>query len=229
MNKQTRNSGAWISLLAGSGLLAYSLYRWGFAPWHRRWGASEEEVNRSLPGDDLLVKPAFNTTRAIHIQARPSQVWPWVVQIGQNRAGFYSYDLLENLSGLKIHSSDQIVSEYQDLKAGDIIPLEPEGSGYRVQELVPNQYMLLYVDGSTEGVINEIFRQNELASTWLFLLDEQANGSTRLIVRWRAGINRFKSLYAFGLWLTLDAIEFLMEQKMMRGIKQRAEHLASGT
>ena len=86
-------------------------------PWHRRWGASDEEVGRSLPGDDLVTEANFETTRAITIDARPEEVWPWLVQIGQGRGGFYSYDLLENAMGLDIQSAGQILPQYQGLLA----------------------------------------------------------------------------------------------------------------
>ncbi len=209
-----------VLILFGS---LYALYRWWFNPWHRCWGATTDEVKRELPGDKRLSSPLYNTTRAIQIAASPAQVWQWLIQLGQGRGGFYSYDFLENWMGLDIHSRDEIVPEYQNVHVGDVIPLEPQGSGYTVIELQPSRLLLLYTDGNGTGEINRMFREIGVATTWAFVLNEQSDGSTRLLVRWRATLKRFQSLYAFFLGLVLEPIEFLMEQKMMRGIKKRAE------
>ena len=98
--------------------------------------------------------------------APPESVWPWLVQIGQGRAGFYSYDLLENMMGLDIHSAGQIVPEWQDPKVGDMIPLEPEGGGYTVAEVEPNRYLLLFIGADGEADLDQVFREADAASTW---------------------------------------------------------------
>ena len=93
-------------------------YSFVVLPRLRRWGATAEEISRPLPGDDLLADPLYATTRAVTVQAPAEAVFPWLVQIGQNRGGFYTYDLLENLARLDIHSADRIHPEWQDLETG---------------------------------------------------------------------------------------------------------------
>ena len=88
--------------------------------WHLRWGATDEEVAGPMPGDDVVAKTSFNATRAISIDAPPDQVWPWIVQIGFGRAGFYSYDLFDNLAR---PSADRILPEYQNPWPGDWVPM----------------------------------------------------------------------------------------------------------
>ena len=91
-----------------------------------RWGATDQEVGDSLPGDDLVPNADMIATRAITIRAAADQVWPWIAQLGQGRGGFYSYDRLENLVGCNIHSSNRILLEWQDIKVGDEIRLAPQ-------------------------------------------------------------------------------------------------------
>lgn len=115
-----------------------------YAKWIRprqlTWGARPEEVDRSLPGDDLVVRPTFNATRGISIQAPPEQVWPWLVQVGLGRAGWYSYDLLDNPGR---RSSRRIIPELQHLAPGDIVPMGPGGQGLPVHALDPPRTMIL--------------------------------------------------------------------------------------
>jgi hypothetical protein len=94
--------------------------------WQRRWGATDDEVNRTLPGDDLLSHADLTATRAITIHATAAQVWPWIAQLGQGRGGFYSYDFLENLIGCDIHSADRIVPEWQRIDIGAQVKLAPQ-------------------------------------------------------------------------------------------------------
>lgn len=99
-------------------------------PWQLTWGATPEEVSRLLPGDELVTRPTFNATRAITIDARPEQIWPWLVQVGLTRAGWYSYDILDNLGRTSAH---QIIPKLQNLEVGDVVPMSPDGKqGMRV-------------------------------------------------------------------------------------------------
>jgi hypothetical protein len=82
-----------VAALAATAIAYLMAYR----PWQLRWGATDAELGRALPGDELVDSPTFDATRAITIGAPPAQVWPWLVQVGVNRAGWYSYDLLDNL------------------------------------------------------------------------------------------------------------------------------------
>ncbi len=96
-----------------------------FRPRILRYGGTEKEAWVELAGDDLIGNPKYQTTRAISISAPIEAVCPWIVQIGQGRAGFYSYDWIENLAGLSIHSSKRIVPEFQNLSSGDIVEFAP--------------------------------------------------------------------------------------------------------
>jgi hypothetical protein len=108
--------GIGLSLLGG---IAFGLFLRFYRPWHSRWGATGDEVMLQMPGDELIEKPTFNVTRAITIHAQPEEVWPWIVQIGYCRAGFYSYDLLDNLGK---PSADRIIPELQNIEIGTWIP-----------------------------------------------------------------------------------------------------------
>jgi hypothetical protein len=224
MAKRSRNN--WFSSAILIGTAAYFAYQKAIGPWLRNWGAHQEESQADLPGDELVPGAMFNSTRAVTIQAQPAQVWPWIVQMGQGRGGLYSYDFLENLMGLNIHSADCILPEFNHLEAGDTIPLEPAGSGYTVHTVKPEEYLLLYTDGQGSTEMAHALSSAEVKTTWLFLLREMETGCTRLIIRWRASMNPNSSLYARLMSIGLEPIEFVMERKMLLGIRQRAEKLA---
>ena len=125
MRPRTRRSLLAAAVLAGSAAGAWSRAR----PRLMAWGASWDEVVRPLPGDDIVDNPVYVTTRAVTVEAPPAAVWPWLVQLGQNRGGFYSYDWLENLAGLDIHSADEIHAEWQQPTVSeDYITLDPDGA-----------------------------------------------------------------------------------------------------
>jgi hypothetical protein len=201
------------------------VYRRRIRPWHVRWGANDDEVAQPMPGDDMVPDANLQTTRALTIAAPPDRVWPWLVQIGQGRGGFYSYDLLENLAGLSIHSASHILPEHQQLSVGDTIAVEPDGSGFRVVELNPERLLLLFIDGSGEGAVCEHFRRVDGASSWAFALTPLDGGRTRLVVRWRARYPTIGSqeLRATVIGPALEPVEFVMERKMLQGIRERAE------
>src|SRR5829696_4354160 len=114
--------------LVRRGASVVTLVPWAYVlivrPWHLRWGATDEETRKALPGDGLVPQPVAQMTRALTVDAQPGEIWPWMIQMGAGRGGLYSYDWLENLAGLGIYSTDSIVPELQDLKEGDILPLE---------------------------------------------------------------------------------------------------------
>jgi hypothetical protein len=195
------------------------------SPWHVKWGATDEDAASALPGDERVQRPTFNSTRAITIRARPEHIWPWLAQMGQGRGGMYSYQVLENLLRLDVRSTDRIVPELQNLKVGDVIPIEPGGSGYTVIDMKPNEYLLLLAKGAPQGVVGQGLQAASGETTWLFLLRPVDAENTQLIVRWRARMNVFKSPLAFALGLFIEPIEFILERRMMLGIKERAEKL----
>jgi hypothetical protein len=189
------------------------VYELAIRPWHLHWGARKDEVNRPIQGDTIISNPQIQSTRAITINGFPSEVWPWLVQMGQGQGGFYSYDWLENLIGCDIHSSARIIKDFQRLKTGDSVRLGPEGYPfYTVADIKPNEAIVLYGGTDRKGGIN----------TWVFSMAPLDNGSTRLIIR---------SRYAYEMnpkniliWRVItEMAHFVMERKMMLGIKQRVE------
>src|ERR1700719_4735472 len=181
----------------------FGLYR----PWHLTWRATSEDLARSMPGDEIVNRPIFKATRVVSIDARPEDIWPWIVQIGFGRAGWYSYDLFDNLGR---HSSERIVPELQHLEVGDLVPLGPgEGSGMFVKEFVLNRSMLWWTgkDGQT---------------TWAWGLYPTSGGATRLVTRVRAPFSWREPVSA--VWLLLSEVaDFPMMRKCLLGIKRRAE------
>jgi hypothetical protein len=195
--------------------------------WYNRWGATDEEVAHSLPGDDLVAHARHGYTRAITIHAPARQVWPWLVQPGQQRGGWYSYDGLENLAGCHIHTTDRIVAAWQNPQPGDLLRLGPEGYPcMEVQRIEPERaFILRGADLKTGQPIDrrQPLPHNDAVTTWQFVLDAQDKQTTRLIVRQRLDYSPDQWL----LWRIVEPINFVMEQKMLRTIKQRAEALAS--
>ena len=182
-------------------------------PRQLRWGATDQESDGSLPGDDLIANPDLTATRAITVHAAADQVWPWIAQLGQGRGGFYSYDTLENLVGCDIHSADQIVPEWQDLKVGDQVKLHPE-VGLAVALVEPGRALVL------RGGVPMGAAPPPYDFTWAFVLQEQPDGTTRLLVRERYA---YTQRWAPLLVEPVAVVAFVMTQRMLRGIRDRAE------
>lgn len=186
-------------------------------PWYRKWSATDEELHRSLPGDDLVSQPKLESTRAVTIHAPAAEVWPWLVQVGQGRGGLYSYDGLENLVGCNIHSVDRIIPEFQRLAVGDEIRMgEPEGYPlFTVTGIEPGRALIL-----KGGPVEQ--QDPSTVQSWVFVLDEIDPKTTRLTARQR--LDYPSSLGNTLIWRVFtDPINFVMERKMLLGIKQRAE------
>lgn len=177
-------------------------------PW-RKWGATEAEATRPMPGDDEVKQPMQVTTRAVTVKARAADVWPWLVQMGYRRGGMYSYDWIDRRLGiLDQPSANRIIPEFQRLEAGDVIPMGKPPS-WPVKAIERNRMLLI--------VINEPNAQ----VTWCFMLDEIADRQTRLVLRVRNRL-AMSPLLLLSLPIMLPG-EFLMVRKMLLGIKQRAE------
>jgi hypothetical protein len=182
-------------------------------PWQLRWGATDQECGASLAGDDLIPTPDLMATRAITVHAPAAQVWPWIAQLGQGRGGFYSYDALENLVGCDIHSADRVVPGWQDLKVGDQVKLHPEvGMGVA---MVEQGRALVLRGGVPIGAAPPPYD-----FTWAFVVREQPDGTTRLLVRERYA---YTQRWAPLLVEPVAAVAFMMSQRMLRGIRDRAE------
>ena len=194
---------------------------------HNRWGATPAEVSAAMPGDELVPEPKITSTRAITINAPPQEVWPWLVQIGQGRGGFYSYDALANLVRCDIHSTDRIIPQFQHLHPGDLILLASAGAPcFRVSRAQPPSVLTLVgADPKTQVAAPIPATPEELASTWQWVLQPVDNGrGTRLVVRQRLSYPRGQS----ALWHLVEPVSFVMERRTLHGIKARAEgqHIA---
>lgn len=184
-----------------------------FRRFHLRWGATAAEADGGLPGDDFLSGADLQSTRAITIKAPANDVWPWLAQMGQGRAGLYSYDFLENLAGLDIHSADRIHPEWLDIKVGDRFHLAPAASADLEVGLVdPDHALVLRVPpGSPPGPFD---------FSWAFVLQPQPDGTTRLLVRERYA---YRQWWARCLVEAVEIVSFIMSRRMLQGIRSRAE------
>src|SRR6478672_11945790 len=172
------------------------------------WGAAADEAAARLPGDELLANADGVATRAITIDAPPSAVWPWIAQMGPSpRGGAYTYDWIENLLGLDMHSADRVLHEYQHPHIGDTLGYGKNQMRY--ERVEPGRLLAI--------------RSQDGNWVWSFVLDER-DGKTRLISRNRF---RLRSLAARVGMIPMEPASLVMERKMLRGIKQRAERLAA--
>jgi hypothetical protein len=181
-------------------------------PRQLRWGATDQESEGPLAGDDLIANPDLTATRAITVGTSADQVWPWIAQLGQGRGGFYSYDFLENLVGCDIHSADRILAESQDVGVGDQVKLHPE-VGLAVAALERGRSLVL------RGGVPIGNTSPPYDFTWAFVLRKQPDGTTRLLVRERYAYTR---RWAPFLVEPVTVVSFVMSHKMLRGIRDRA-------
>ncbi|MEA2510180.1 MAG: hypothetical protein QOG21_2262 [Actinomycetota bacterium] len=199
-------------VLVASGVIAGGCFLF-LRPWQLNWGATREEIARSMPGDEVVTRPTFNATRAVTVDALPEAIWPWLVQIGFGRAGWYSYDLLDNFGH---HSAETIVPELQHIHVGDPIPMGPGGStGVWVKALEVDHSILWW-------------NKKSKRSTWVWTLTPTDDGRTRLVTRVRS-----RPTWGYPstmMWIPLvEVADFPMMRKCLLGIKQRAEHFEPTT
>ncbi len=189
---------------------------------YNTWGATPSEVAAPMPGDDLVPSPRLGYTRAISIRAEPTEVWAWLVQIGQGRGGLYSFDGLENLARCDIHSTDRILPEFQALAPGDLVRLgaPPGYPCFRVASLVPHEFLVLVAaDPMPPHEIATADSPGGIA-TWQWQLRGTPDGSgTRLLARQRLAFPDNLRV----LWHLVEPVGFVMERQMLRGIRARAE------
>ena len=207
--------------VVGAAAITVSLVTPILRPWRVRWGATDEEVHRKLPGDEFASKPKWQYTHAITVHAPTGEVWPWLAQIGQERGGFYSYEWLENLLGCDIHNADRIIPEFQTLRVGDGVRLHPKMPPIPVALVEPGRYFLLRGDTRLDGA--EAKQGDYFCITWGFYLDSISARITRLLTRSRFDYNpKFVNTMGYGPAIT-EPVSFVMERKMLLGIKRRAE------
>ena len=219
--------------LAAASLAAYASVR----RWWETWGVDPAESARALPGDELVEQPTTSDTRGLTIDAPPEAVWPWLVQMGYGRAGWYSYDRLD----MRGSSAEEIVPEWQALAVGDTLPTHP-GGGFEVRVLEPGRALVAYIDSAiaarwkehrdggepqptglaVTGGFLDTSMPRQFAATWTFVVEPEAGGRTRLVERFRVrfdgptpGSRLMGPALGFGV--------FFMTQRHMMGVKARAE------
>lgn len=200
--------------------------------WQLQRRTTNAEVRRSLPGDDLVPDPKCGYTQAITIKAPVSEVWPWLVQIGYKRAGWYSHDFLHRLVGIagcvddERRSAKRIISELQDLKVGDVVEIAP-GMGYVVTGLEPEQTLILHMRmdiGKWQSFASsDPLPQKYLSSSWVWFLEKTDETTTRLIVRVRSD-NSPGILSTLSTRIANELGWLVMQPKTLHVLKQRAEN-----
>jgi hypothetical protein len=214
-------------LAAASG--AYLLRRLGM-----RWGATDAEVHRAFPGDELVPHPMLETTHAISIHASPADIWPWLVQMGYARGWWYTdarwYQWVDTHIWHTSHpaSPDHLILELQHLEVGDMVLDGPPGTAFfTVAKLEPEHVLALFSTTHLLFLAPAFLRNNPKvglhgALSWVFLLDEKEGGVTRLIVRTRASYE--PKVFRMLTRPLLFPADFLMARLMLQTIKQRVEH-----
>ncbi len=180
-------------------------------PYWRKWGATDAEIKRPLPGDEIVPESRGGFTHAITVNAPRRQVWLWVAQAGQDRGGFYSYDFLENLVGLNIHSVDKIIPEYQH---------DEKSPGLKVHPKVPPMPLVCIERERTLAFGGRL--DPDTPVSWIFFVEDAGANRTRLISRWRFSY-RPGIAFRIGYGAILQPIACVMQRKMLLGIKKRAE------
>jgi hypothetical protein len=207
-----RTAGAVAGAAAFAAAVAWAAYP---VLWHKRcltWGATADEVRGQMPGDDLMPNPDLQTTRAITIEAPPGAIWPWLVQMGSGRGGAYTYDWIENLFALDMHSANEILPQFQDLKVGDALPLGSKAPRLRVEVLDPDRALVV--------------RSEDGNWVWAFGLYPEGK-HTRLVSRNRIKTPGASAPARLAYTVVMEPGSLVMERRMLLGIKQRAERLAA--
>ena len=187
------------------------LYWFPIRRWMSRWGATPSDLTRAMAGDALLVHPTYSGTMAVTVKARPEHIWPWLVQIGYQRGGLYSYDWLDRLFGyLDRPSATRILPQFQNLAVGDQIPLGV-GPSWPVAAIEPNRALVL-----------DMRNLGDFDWVWQFGLYTVDGNQTQLVSR---SCVRTRSVWARLATYVIEPAGFIMTRRMLLGLKQRAEAL----
>lgn len=203
----------------GAAIMLFDLLTPFLEPRRSHWGLSEEEAERAYPGDERVPEPRWSWTHGVEIDAPPEAVWPWVIQISADRAGFYSYEALENLMGCKLHNADSIHPEWA-LKVGDALLMHPKVPPLPVVALEPPRYWQCW------GAPDERARSEGrpwVTASWLFFLEPLPEGRTRFISRFRSDCSDDLPTRLASDVYPIEALGFAMDRKMLLGVKARAE------
>jgi hypothetical protein len=192
-----------------------TLYWFPIRRWMNQWGATPSDLTRVMAGDSLLADQTYSGTTAVTVDARPEHIWPWLVQIGYQRGGLYSYDWLDRLFGyLDRPSATRILPEFQHLAVGDTIPMG-QGPSWPVAVVEPNRALVL-----------DMRNMGGLDWVWQFGLYPVDQTRTRLVSRSRV---RARAIWARLLTHVIEPAGFLMTRRMLLGLKQRAEALRAAS
>jgi len=204
-----------LTLATGAVLLLYGTRR-----YFRNWGTTKDECRMRLPGDELMRQPVLQSTEGVSIELSAAEVWPWLVQMGQDRGGLYGYELLENSFGLQHRNADRIHPEWQHLEAGDVVQLAPrgwlgvrDGIALKVAEVTEDEAIVLHV--APPGLPWE--------TVWSFHLLPHWDDRCRLLVRTRVGLRHPGEVLLAEL---AGPVTALMTRGMLLGIRRRAQHAA---
>jgi hypothetical protein len=200
-----------IGILVGLAILAVVLMI-ALTPWMDRWGATDAEISASFPGDQLVPSPRVIYNRAITVKASPEQIYPWIMQLGAEKGGMYSYSWFEtHILQCELINADRIHAEWQDLQVGDKVKMCPGDFG-------PPPYEVALMEPNSVIVIGH-YENGAWSDTWHFVLLPNRDGTTRLVLRSRDAKEGW-------FWDVMRPGEFIMVRGMLLGIKQRAERLA---
>jgi hypothetical protein len=218
---QPLRGGAWDAARGAAAIAYYLIGSAWLRELYNRWGTSREEWLASMPGDDLVPEPVLCSTRSVTIEAPPDAVWPWLAQIGQGRGGLYSYDALENLVGLDIHSVDILLPDDQRICTGDLVRLGKPGSPcFSVVSLEESRSLVAVSADPATGVPVPTPVREGTGATWQWVLRPIRGGrATRLISRQRNAHPANQRI----MWRLIEPIGFVMERRMLLGIRDRAE------
>jgi hypothetical protein len=229
-----------VALGAGAVALAGTTYWLVVRPWAQDWGTDPGEATRPLPGDDVVPDAPVSDTRAITIEAPASAVWPWLMQMGYGRGGWYSYDAID----MKGASSDRILPDTPPLAVGDIVPTHPSG-GFEVKVVEPEHALVLYIDtalvrtqaeaarsSATEaspanvaaaGALMSAAQPTEFAASWAFILEPLGDDRARLVERFRVRFEGDGQPWTKFMLPFMGFGVFVMVRRQLLGIKERVE------
>jgi hypothetical protein len=213
-------------LFLGAGLAGLVAYHRVVRPWMFRWGATAAEEQRALPGDDLIPSPWWGWTHAVTISAPAEQVWPWLVQRGYRRGGWYTFDSLYEMMDaadfVDGHSAERIIPELQRMEVGDALPIAP-GVDLPVVAVEPGRMLLVHARGNPQAGPNAPFDpDNFMALSWLWYLEPLDGESCRLIDRCRFDYSPSLT-NVLSQSILFQPASFVLDRQMLLGIKRRAE------
>jgi len=186
-----------------------------------RWGLSASTASGCFPGDEIISEPRWSWTHGIEIDAPPEQVWPWIAQMGAERAGFYSYQWLENLAGCRLQNAETIHDDWA-IKEGGTLRLHPAMPPLQIVKVAPGKWFVAHAAADASArASGKLWAE----TTWLFHLERLDDGRSRFISRFRCVCSDdLAGRLSFGPGL-LEPIGFAMDRRMLKGVKERAERV----